>query len=84
MSRPDKRWRRRPGIRQTSLPRIRPRGRGSAATGSCGLAAFGGIGLIAGPLIEATSVTTVVLPGALGAIALGWWADTRTDRPYAH
>ena len=50
--------------------------------------AFGGTvpvgNLIAGPLIEATSVTTVVLPGALGAIALGWWADTRTDRPYAH
>ena len=50
--------------------------------------AFGGtvpIGnLVAGPLIEATSVTTVVLPGAIMAIALGWWADTRTDRPYAH
>ncbi len=50
--------------------------------------AFGGtvpIGnLVAGPLIEATSVTTVVFPGAIIAVALGWWADTRTDRPYAH
>jgi len=50
--------------------------------------AFGGtvpIGnLVAGPLIDATSVTTVVLPGALVAVALGVWADTRTDRPYAH
>ena len=52
------------------------------------LMAFGGtvpIGnLVAGPLIDATSVTTVVLPGAVIAIALGWWADTKTDRPYAH
>ncbi|MFP5322700.1 MAG: MFS transporter [Acidimicrobiia bacterium] len=50
--------------------------------------AFGGtvpIGnLVAGPLIEATSVTTIVFPGAIIAVALGWWADTRTDRPYAH
>ena len=50
--------------------------------------AFGGTvplgNLVAGPLIDATSVTTVVLPGAIIAIALGWWADTRTDRPYAH
>lgn len=50
--------------------------------------AFGGTvpvgNLVAGPLIEATSVTTVVFPGAIMAIALGWWADTRTDRPYAH
>ena len=38
----------------------------------------------AGPVIEATSVTTVVFPGAIMAIALGWWADTRTDRPYAY
>jgi MFS family permease len=50
--------------------------------------AFGGTvplgNLVAGPLIDATSVTTVVFPGALMAIALAWWADTRTDRPYAH
>jgi predicted MFS family arabinose efflux permease len=50
--------------------------------------AFGGtvpIGnLVAGPLIDATSVTTVVFPGAIIAVALGWWADTRTDRPYIH
>ena len=50
--------------------------------------AFGGTvpvgNLVAGPLIEATSVTTVVFPGAIIAVALAWWADTRTDRPYAH
>jgi predicted MFS family arabinose efflux permease len=50
--------------------------------------AFGGTvplgNLVAGPLIDATSVTTVVFPGALLAIGLGWWADMRTDRPYAH
>jgi len=50
--------------------------------------AFGGTvplgNLVAGPLIEATSVTTVVFPGAIIAVALGWWADTRTDRPYVH
>lgn len=50
--------------------------------------AFGGTvplgNLIAGPLIDATSVTTVVFPGAIMALGLGWWADTRTDRPYAH
>jgi len=50
--------------------------------------AFGGTvplgNLVAGPLIEATSVSTVVFPGALIAIALAWWADTRTDRPYVH
>lgn len=45
--------------------------------------AFGGtvpIGnLIAGPIIDATSVTTVVFPGAMIALALAWWADLRTD-----
>ena len=50
--------------------------------------AFGGTvplgNLLAGPLIDATSVTTVVFPGAVLALGLGWWADTRTDRPYAH
>lgn len=49
--------------------------------------AFGGtvpIGnLVAGPLIEATSVTAVVFPGAIIAVALAWWADLRTDRPFA-
>ena len=43
--------------------------------------AFGGTvplgNLIAGPLIDATSVTTVVFPGAIIAIVLGWWADLR-------
>ncbi len=33
--------------------------------------------LIAGPLIEATSVTTVVLAGAVIAVALAWYADLR-------
>ena len=41
--------------------------------------AFGGtvpIGnLVAGPLIDATSVTTVVFPGAIIALGLAWWAD---------
>lgn len=50
--------------------------------------AFGGTvplgNLVAGPLIDATSVTTVVFPGAIIALGLAWWADTRTDRPYAH
>jgi MFS family permease len=50
--------------------------------------AFGGTvplgNLVAGPLIDATSVTTVVFPGAIMALGLGWWADTRTDRPYVH
>lgn len=50
--------------------------------------AFGGTvplgNLVAGPLIDATSVTTVVFPGAIIALGLGWWADTRTERPYAH
>lgn len=48
--------------------------------------AFGGtvpIGnLVAGPLISATSVTAVVFPGAIIAVALAWWADLRTDRPF--
>ena len=43
--------------------------------------AFGGtvpIGnLVAGPIIDATSVTTVVFPGALFALALARWADLR-------
>ncbi len=50
--------------------------------------AFGGtvpIGnLIAGPLIDATSVTTVVFPGAIIALGLAWYADLlprATDRP---
>jgi predicted MFS family arabinose efflux permease len=33
--------------------------------------------LIAGPIIEATSVTTVVLAGAIIAVGLAWWADLR-------
>ena len=41
--------------------------------------AFGGtvpIGnLVAGPIIDATSVTTVVFPGAIIALALAWWSD---------
>jgi len=41
--------------------------------------AFGGTvplgNLVAGPLIEATSVTTVVFPGAVVALGLAWWAD---------
>ena len=41
--------------------------------------AFGGTvpvgNLVAGPLIDATSVTTVVFPGAIIALALAWWAD---------
>jgi predicted MFS family arabinose efflux permease len=41
--------------------------------------AFGGTvplgNLVAGPLIDATSVTTVVFPGAMIALALAWWAD---------
>lgn len=47
--------------------------------------AFGGtvpIGnLVAGPLIEATSVTTVVLPGAVVGLLLAWWADLRQPVP---
>lgn len=49
--------------------------------------AFGGTvpmgNLVAGPLIEATSVTTVVFPGAIIALALAWWADLHVDRPAA-
>lgn len=45
--------------------------------------AFGGtvpIGnLVAGPLIDATSVTTVVFPGAIIALLLAWWADLKVD-----
>lgn len=41
--------------------------------------AFGGTvplgNLVAGPLIDATSVTTVVFPGAIVALGLAWWAD---------
>lgn len=41
--------------------------------------AFGGTvplgNLVAGPLIDATSVTTVVFPGAIIALGLSWWAD---------
>ena len=41
--------------------------------------AFGGTvpvgNLIAGPIIDATSVTTVVFPGAMIALALAWYAD---------
>jgi MFS family permease len=41
--------------------------------------AFGGTvpvgNLVAGPLIDATSVTTVVFPGAIIALALAWYAD---------
>ena len=41
--------------------------------------AFGGTvpvgNLLAGPLIDATSVTTVVFPGAIIALALAWYAD---------
>jgi len=47
--------------------------------------AFGGtvpIGnLVAGPLIDATSVTTVVFPGAIIALLLAWWADLRVREP---
>lgn len=43
--------------------------------------AFGGMvpvgNLLAGPLIDATSVTTVVFPGAVVAFVLAWWADLR-------
>ena len=43
--------------------------------------AFGGTvpvgNLLAGPLIDATSVTTVVFPGAVIALGLAWWADLR-------
>ncbi len=58
------------------------RGRVMALWAMC----FGGTvplgNLIAGPLIDAASVTTVVLPGALVAIGLAWWADLhpRPDR----
>ncbi len=49
--------------------------------------AFGGtvpIGnLVAGPLIDATSVTTVVFPGAIIALGLAWWADL-LPRPTDH
>ena len=49
--------------------------------------AFGGtvpIGnLIAGPLIDATSVTTVVFPGAIIALGLAWYADL-LPRPTDH
>ena len=31
--------------------------------------------LVAGPLIDATSVTTIVFPGAIIALGLAWWAD---------
>jgi MFS family permease len=31
--------------------------------------------LLAGPVIEATSITAVMLAGALVAVALAWWAD---------
>ncbi len=41
--------------------------------------AFGGTvpvgNLVAGPLIDATSVTTVVFPGAIIALGLAWYAD---------
>lgn len=41
--------------------------------------AFGGTvpvgNLVAGPLIDATSVTTIVFPGAVIALALAWYAD---------
>ncbi len=41
--------------------------------------AFGGTvpvgNLIAGPIIDATSVTTVVFPGAMIALGLAWYAD---------
>ena len=41
--------------------------------------AFGGTvpvgNLVAGPLIDATSVTTVVFPGAVIALGLAWYAD---------
>jgi MFS family permease len=49
--------------------------------------AFGGtvpVGLlIAGPLIELTSITAVVLYGVAAALALAWYADLRTaaDKP---
>jgi predicted MFS family arabinose efflux permease len=43
--------------------------------------AFGGTvplgNLVAGPIIDATSVTTVVFPGAFVALFLAWWADLR-------
>jgi predicted MFS family arabinose efflux permease len=49
--------------------------------------AFGGtvpIGnLVAGPLIDATSVTTVVFPGAIIAFGLAWYADL-VPRPTDH
>ena len=37
--------------------------------------------LIAGPLIEATSITAVVLAGALIALALAWYADLTDPSP---
>ncbi|HEX4903244.1 MAG TPA: MFS transporter [Acidimicrobiales bacterium] len=47
--------------------------------------AFGGTvpmgNLVAGPIIEATSVTTVVFPGAVIALALAWWADLHVREP---
>ncbi|MET0726902.1 MAG: MFS transporter [Acidimicrobiales bacterium] len=43
--------------------------------------AFGGTiplgNLLAGPVIEATNITTVVMAGALIAVALAWYADLR-------
>ncbi len=49
--------------------------------------AFGGTvpmgNLVAGPLIDATSVTTVVFPGAVIALGLAWYADLH-PRPTDH
>ena len=47
--------------------------------------AFGGTvpmgNLVAGPIIDATSVTTVVFPGAVVALGLAWWADLHVRQP---
>lgn len=49
--------------------------------------AFGGTvplgNLVAGPLIDSTTVTTVVFPGAIIALGLAWWADLQ-PRPTDH
>ncbi|HLT17632.1 MAG TPA: MFS transporter [Acidimicrobiales bacterium] len=39
--------------------------------------------LIAGPIIEATSITAVVLAGAGVAVVLAWYADLRAPEPLA-
>ncbi len=50
--------------------------------------AFGGTvplgNLIAGPLIDATSVTTIVFPGAIIALGLAWYADFEGETDAVH